>query len=135
MTKKLAMKAAENSKGFKRYCLSPYQGIYNILGQIRKQSKITVFLKILEGELNINASSESLDDIIQPKKRSHLIELSSNDEEHCKTKFIIYIHIYLWRFLFVFYVFKWIYIYSFLYLIRFLFILLFLIAIKILLRR
>ena len=39
-------------------------------------------LKISAGELNINASSNSEDDIVQPRKRSQLIELSSDYEEN-----------------------------------------------------
>ena len=58
----LVLKETENS---------PHQEIYNNLGRTRKQSKITDFLKISVGEQNINTTSESEDDIIQPKKRSY----------------------------------------------------------------
>ena len=84
-----------------------------------KETKISDFIKISAGEQNTIASSESEHNIIQPKKRCHLIEISRDGEEniHIYSDFCLFF-MYLGEFIFVF-----------IYLIGFLFILLFLIYI------
>lgn len=78
--------SAERSRKFKRElqnCLTPYHEIYSDRVKTSKQIKITNFLKKIESAKNLNEekNSENKGHIVQLKKCSRLIILSSNEKE------------------------------------------------------